>query len=227
MVRLSPKGQDRRVQMSIAELVGTYVAEMKLILVDIKDSDTPAMMRNRFRSAQKANGRFFGAIGEAGIAKRFAMFAYALDDLERGIMHPMFEAKKVGRGGRLPDSGEVWIGRALVAAAIRCFKNAGLDDGAIRMKLRSREKALSPLLRKGEQIGIRDNRRRANIRSSAFTWLKQFGEYAVDNVCAAERWKSFEANAGKLQKGAGGWGPLGQRLLDLAVSEAHSIPQSA
>src|SRR5262249_7502807 len=120
--------------------------------------------RARCIELQRRIGKFFGSIGLRDIERELFKFAVALGDLDRGTVHQMLEpAKKRQKGGRMPDSSEIWVARAGVAGAAQCFLEANLSAKRVNVRILEREKEIAVLVRTGATIDL-----------SVFSWLNYF-----------------------------------------------------
>ena len=73
-----------------------------------------------------AFSRFAKASGLEPAWQRLYELAQRLDDLMRGIHHPMFEAERLGSGSR-PDHSETWERRCRLVAAVEQLHLSGMS----------------------------------------------------------------------------------------------------
>ena len=112
---------------------------------------------------------------------------------------------------RIPDSTEVWIGRALVAASLDARLTAG----------QTRDKAASSIVKEYPSLKALTTAKAQSVKTAALNWYSEFNGERVKNTAAM---KVFRAVRNHLQE----CGSLGQKeeIMDVArhtLSSANRI----
>ena len=80
--------------------------------------------------------------GRIQAEKQLYQLCVALDQLEKGVVHPVFQPPATGRAGVKPDRFDIWNGRKWVCLALECHIKAD------NKKMKSKERAAALIARK-------------------------------------------------------------------------------
>ena len=129
--------------------------------------------RHRYIYALLAVANFLEGIQPTEIyADKFATLAAALNDLDQGIVRPDLKARHVEN--RIPDSTEVWLGRALVAVSLEALVMAGHTRKSAAKYIEEADRSLSALAtKKAKRLG-----------SAAWGWHSEFRRDRIKNQSA-------------------------------------------
>ena len=105
---------------------------------------------------------------------KLAVIGLALWDLDGGITHPMFKAKKLEHGA--PDNTDIWRSRTTLAIAFDYLMAAGVPSRDASKKI-SKTPGIEKLLIKG-----------AKAETSLINWRTRLSEGTVANELALEQW---------------------------------------
>jgi hypothetical protein len=108
-------------------------------------------LRGRHILALAIVGKFLRTTGaRKDIADRFYALSAALNDLQRGIVHPMLMPKKTT--GRLPDRSDIWRVRVNAGCGVECLMRGGLSRDEAAKRAAKGFPALKNLLRTGTTL---------------------------------------------------------------------------
>jgi hypothetical protein len=127
--------------------------------------DGAASERDRYFQALSALGEFLqGFNGTNDYAFRLADLAFALRDLDKGIIHPLFESE--ARPGSPFDSEEVWRARMVVAL--------GIESLLLMQTGETKEEVIASVNMKYRDLNGLVRRRGSKFTTSAAEWHLKF-----------------------------------------------------
>ena len=139
-------------------------------LLDILELNTKYLKRSRLLRGKTRSG----ADANRAAFEKLARIGLALLDLDAGITHPMFKAKKLEHGA--PDSTDIWRSRTTLAIAFDYLMAAGVPSRDASKKI-SKTPGIEKLLIKG-----------AKAETSLINWRVRLGEKRVANEVVREHW---------------------------------------
>ena len=108
-------------------------------------------LRGRHVLALAIVGKFLRTTGAPkNIADQFYTLSAALNDLQRGIVHPMLMPKKPS--GRLADRSDIWRVRVKAGCGVECLMRGGLSRNQAAQRAAKQFPALKNLLRTGTTL---------------------------------------------------------------------------
>jgi len=124
------------------------------------------------RDVRLPSGTFVDQLGRGVYADKFASLAAALNDLGDGIVRPVLLAEKVKN--RIPDSTDVWLGRAFVAISLEALFKAGKKRAEAATYIEKKYPALNALTSKKAKC----------FQTAALSWYSVFTARRVKNTTA-------------------------------------------
>jgi hypothetical protein len=115
-----------------------------------------------------------GADADHAARHKLALVSVALLDLDNGVTHPMFKAKKLEHGA--PDSSAMWRSRTTLGIALDYLILANVPTGVALKKI-SKTPGIEKLLSKG-----------ADAEKSPLNWRARLRDGVVANEWAREQW---------------------------------------
>ena len=119
-----------------------------------------------------------GADANHAARDKLALISLAMWDLDDGVTHPMFKAKKLEHGA--PDSSAIWRSRTILAVAFDYLMAAGVPSHVASKKI-SKTPGIEKLLSKG-----------AKAETSLINWRVRLREGVVANELARDHWEKFQ-----------------------------------
>jgi hypothetical protein len=108
-------------------------------------------LRGRHVLALAIVGKFLRTTGAPkDIADQFYTLSAALNDLQRGIVHPMLMPRKLT--GRLADRSDIWRVRVAAGCGVECLMRGGLSRHQAARRAAKQFPALKNLLRTGTTL---------------------------------------------------------------------------
>ena len=119
--------------------------------------------------------------GRIQAGKQIYELCAALDQLEKGVAHPVFQPAATGKGGVKPDRFDIWDGRKWVCLAVECYIKAGetKSDAVAIMARKNRD--LKVLMRAG-------GKERHGLPGAILSWHRAFRD-GTANKLAQSRWE--------------------------------------
>ena len=156
----------------------TFIDDLRHILLKSYGGKNPALDdRQRLLDILELNTKYLkrsGAGASHEAHDKLAVIGLALWDLDAGITHPMFKARKLGHGA--PDSTDIWRSRTTLAIAFDYLMAAGVPSRDASKKI-SKTPGIEKLLIKG-----------AKAETSLTNWRTRLSEGTVANELALEQW---------------------------------------
>ena len=115
-----------------------------------------------------------GADANNVASDKLALISLALWDLDDGVTHPMFKAKKLEHGA--PDRTDIWRSRTLLAVALDYLIAARVPSRVASKKI-SKTPGIEKLLSKG-----------AKAETSLINWRTRLSDGSVTNLLARTQW---------------------------------------
>jgi hypothetical protein len=108
-------------------------------------------LRGRHVLALATLGKFLRTTGAPkDVADQFYTLSAALNDLQRGIVHPMLRPKKPT--GRLADRSDIWRVRVIAGCGVECLIRGGLFRDQAAQRAAKQFPSLKNLLRTGTTL---------------------------------------------------------------------------
>ena len=179
-------------------------------------SDEPTKVRFAYKVALNAAADFCEKLGAPAreVEARISALLYMLNDLDKGVVHPVLAPAKNMAGGAPQDSTFVWQARAMVARGIECLIRAGFTElEAVEIAATEYEQC-DRLLRKG-----------GNLSTSMARWRRLFTTKRCPNAAAqagyeaVTQFSEVAADAPRAEMEA-----EGRACLSLAAEIAASLP---
>ena len=156
----------------------TFLDDLLQILLKPYGGENPALDdRQRLLDILTLNSKYLersGADANHAARDKLALISLALWDLDAGMTHPMFKAKKLEHGA--PDSTAIWRSRTILAIAFDYLIAAGVPSHVASKKI-SKTPGIEKLLSKG-----------AKAETSLINWRVRLREKVVANELAREHW---------------------------------------
>ena len=156
----------------------TFLDDLLQILLEPRGGKNPALDdRQRLLEILELNSRYLegsGADANNAAIDKLALISLALWDLDSGVTHPMFKAKKLEHGA--PDSTAIWRSRTILAIAFDYLMAAGVPSRVASKKI-SKTPGIEKLLSKG-----------AKAETSLINWREGSAMGMVANELAREQW---------------------------------------
>jgi hypothetical protein len=156
----------------------TFIDDLRHILLKSYGGKNPALDdRQRLLDILELNTKYLkrsGADASHEAHDKLAVIGLALLDLEAGITHPIFKARKLEHGA--PESTDIWRSRTTLAIAFDYLMVAGVLSQDASKKI-SKAPGIEKLLSKG-----------AKAETSLINWRVRPREGTVANELALEQW---------------------------------------
>jgi hypothetical protein len=166
----------------IGEPDKTFLDDLLEITLKPRGGENPALDdRQRLLDILALNSKFLersGADANHGARDKLALISLAIWDLDDGVTHPMFKAKRLAHGA--PDSSAIWRSRTILAAALDYLIAAGVLSPVASKKI-SKTPGIEKLLSKG-----------AKAETSLMNWRTRLREGAVANELARDHWQKYQ-----------------------------------
>ena len=159
----------------------TFLDHLLQILLEPYGGENPALDdRQRLVDILALNSEYLqrsGADANNAARDKLALISLALWDLDDGVTHPMFKAKKVEHGA--PDRSDIWRSRTTLAIAFDYLMAAGVPSRVASKKI-SKIPGIEKLLSKG-----------AKAETSLKNWRVRLRDGLFPNELAREHWDQF------------------------------------
>jgi hypothetical protein len=155
----------------------TFIDDLRHILLKSYGGNPALDDRQRLLDILELNTKYLkrsGADASPEAHDKLAVIGLALWDLDAGITHPMFKAKKLVHGA--PDSTDIWRSRATLAIAFDYLIAAGVPSRDASKKI-SKTPGIEKLLSKG-----------AKAETSLINWRVRLSDKRAANDLAREHW---------------------------------------
>ncbi len=160
----------------------TFLDDLLQILLEPRDGNNPAHDdRLRLIAILELLSRYLdgsGADAKIAAIDKLALLSLALWDLDSGVTHPMFKAKKLKHGA--PDNTAIWRSRTILAVAFDYLMKASVPSRVASKKI-SKTLGIKKLLSKG-----------AKAETSLINWRETLRNGVVANELAREHWTQFQ-----------------------------------
>jgi hypothetical protein len=159
----------------------TFLDHLLQILLEPRGSQNSALDdRQRLLDILSLNSEYLersGADANHAARDKLALISLAFWDLDNGVTHPMFKARKLEHGA--PDSTAIWRSRTILAVAFDYLMAAGVPS-RVALKKVSKTPGFEKLLSKG-----------AKAETSLTNWRARLREGVVANELARDHWEKF------------------------------------
>jgi hypothetical protein len=161
--------------------IDDFVHTLELMLLSKQSyAGLSAVERDRQRLADviARTAVFMGEAGAPAAQAKLMGYYALLTDLDRGIDHPIFKARK--RRGKPPPSSQEWLSRATVAIALDCYLRAKIPFKDAYNKIKK-----VPNIQRLVSTG-------SDLKKSVQNWRDTLNAGSVDNLIAKERWRAAQ-----------------------------------
>jgi hypothetical protein len=158
-----------------------FVHTLELMLLSKQSyAGLSAVERDRQRLADviARTAVFMGEAGAPAAQAKLMSYYALLTDLDRGIDHPIFKARK--RRGKPPPSSQQWLSRATVAIALDCYLRAKIPFKDAYNKIKQ-----VPDIKRLVSTG-------SDLKKSVQNWRETLNAGSVDSRVANERWRAAQ-----------------------------------